>query len=185
MNRAELMRRLAAHKAAAAACERALKAEAERNYIEQGTADTCRVPDVGTLSVSLTQSATNVVNQDVLLDWLEKNHPDQVVEEVVTVRRVRSQKWLSLMMAEWEPVDPDYVEPGDATSCMDDEGTIIPGVEWRKGGRYLHASVTVDAGLKRQYAAAAVAYVQHGVPMPAVSSSPGLDGRILNGASAG
>lgn len=174
MNRAELVRRYAAHKAAAAACEKALKDEAWRIFDEEESADTWRLPRVGKVSVSLSTPGAHVIDKDKdkFMDWVAVRYPTEVVTEVVTVRSVRNPAWLSDLLTRLIPADPKKLGPDDATFCEGDEGEIIPGVEWRPGGRYLHASITVDPQLKRQFAAAARAYVEQGVAMLAVDPPP-------------
>lgn len=162
MNRVELMRAFAAHTAAAAACERALKDPAETAAVEEGIADGWKKPGVGKLEVSLTRDAASVVDEDRFLDWLEQRYPT----EVVTVRRVRNPEWQTRLLAGLIPVDPDEVAPGEATLLADAEGEIVPGVAWRAGGRPRCVSITIEPGLKHEYAAAAQAYVDHGTPLP-------------------
>ena len=66
------------------------------------------------------------------------------------------------------PTDPEELGPGGQTSLIDDEGTVVPGVVWTKGGAYKHAAITGDGTLKRQYAQAAAVYAAGGGDMPAL-----------------
>lgn len=172
LNHAELLRRYAAHKAAAAACEAALKADALHEFVTHGTAVRWPALGIGTLAVSLSHDTVTITDEDKFFDWLEARYPTEVVVETVTVRRVISPAWQAAMLAGLLPVDPDEIGPGGSTQCMAAEGELVPGVVWQKGGKYLHAAITPDSGLKRTYALAAAAYVQ-GAPMPAVDPPGG------------
>lgn len=168
MNRAEMMRRWLAHKLAAAACEKALKGEAQRAFDEQGSADTWRMPGAGTLSVSLAHDRASVTDDAAFMEWFAKRYPTEVV--TVTRVEVRNPEWVKTMLAGLEAVDPDELEPGDATMVCDPEGgEIVPGVEWRKGGRFLSASIRPDSDLERRMKKAAEAYVNSGEPMPGLA----------------
>jgi hypothetical protein len=171
LNRAELMRRMLAHKAAAAACETALKTAALQEATDQGTVVTWRVRDVGILTVGVANDCSRVIDADKWLDWLAARYPTEVITEEVTVRRVISPAWEATVLAALIPLDPDELEPGGQAQVMDREGTLVPGVVWTRGGALTGAAITGDSALKRVFAAAAAAYVQ-GAPMPAVDPPP-------------
>lgn len=160
-----------AHQAAAKACETALKREAARTFAEEGSADTWRMPGTGMVVVSVSHDRAAVTDEQAFLGWLEKAFPTEVVTETVTVRSVRNPEWLKHLLGELLPVDPDELGPGEATICMDGEGSVIPGVQWRRGGEFLSASVRPDSDVRRRLAAAAEAYALRGEPMPGIAAT--------------
>lgn len=167
MNRSELLRLMVQHQAMANACEQALKDEARLNFAQHGAADTWRMPGTGTLSVSLSHDKATVVDNKVFLDWLARAYPTEV--EVVTQPQVRNPGWLTKLLTELQAVDPEELKPGEATSCMDAEGSIIPGLEWRKGGSLVSVSITPDGALKRAAAKQAKEYVTPDAPPAAAA----------------
>jgi hypothetical protein len=168
LNRAEIMKRLVAHTAAAKACEKWLKDEAQRIFEVEGTADTWKPPGVGTLAVHLNHDAAVVTNEEMFLDYIEATYPD----EIKLVRQVRNPAWQAAMLAGLIPMDPQELKPGQGTQCHDREGTVVKGVAWHKGGTYRTAAFTPNPDLKREYTAAARAYVENGTPMLAVDPPP-------------
>jgi len=168
LNRTELVQRMLAHRAVAEDCERALKGEAERIFAEHRTADTWRMPGTGQVVVSLTRDRAAVVDEAAFLAWLGRRYPT----EVVWVPKVRNPEWLKQLLGRLAAVDPEELAPGEATMCADDEGTVIPGVEWRKGGCFYGAAVRPETALSRRLAKAAEAYVLDGTPMPGMIEGP-------------
>lgn len=169
MNRADLVRRLAAHKAAAAALEDALKRDARAEYEEQGTAPTWRL-DGARVQVSLSTDRCVVADEETFMDWFAALLPDEVVTS--TVRVVRNPAVLKQFLeniAAHGPVPdgetPRDLSPGDTTEAADGAGQVVPGLRWVKGGEYVATSIYVDPTVKRRLAASAARYVE-GAPMP-------------------
>lgn len=170
-NEAELLTRLWAHQAAAAAIEATLKEAALRESRDKGVAVTWRVKGVGNLTVSTANDKVRITDPEKWLDWLAARYPTEVRVEQVIVRQVISPAWEATVLAGLTPLDPDELPAGGEAQVMDSEGTLIPGVVWTKGGKILTAAITADGDLKRRFAAAAAAYVK-GAPMPAIDPPP-------------
>ncbi len=166
MNRVELLRAYAAHTAAAAACERALKDPAEAAGVAEGIADGWKKDGVGKVEVSFTRDTAAVVDEERFLDWLEQRYPSEIRTELVPVRSVRNPAWQKHLLSSLIPVDPDEMRAGESTLLMDAENEVVPGVAWRRGGLFRCASITIEPQLKTEYAAAARDYVEHGTPLP-------------------
>lgn len=160
MKREELFERWMAHSAAAAALEKRIKAKVRAAYDEEGSADTWRLA-AGSVSASLDHDRVEVVDEEAWLDWVRQHHPDEIVM-VPTVRPASREALLGGLL----PVDPDELEPGEATSCMDSDGTVVPGVALRRGGTFRSVSLRPDSDTKRRLAAAAEAYASGAGPMP-------------------
>lgn len=173
MNRAQLLTAYLAHKAAAAACEAALKAKVAEAYREEQVAETLRLPG-GEVAARLTKPRVVTTDEDALLKWVAAAYPTEVTTEVVTttVTRVRNPKWLETMLGQLTPVDPAEVEPGGGTGLMTGDGTVVPGVMWTPGGTLHSVAITGAPALVAEFARAARAYVEAGTPMPAISDRP-------------
>lgn len=173
MTRAQLLAAYVAHKAAAAACERALKGQVTRAWTEEQIAELWRMP-AGTVTARLTQPRVSVTDEPALLKWVAVAYPTEVTTRVVTtdVTELRNPKWLETMLAKLTPVDADDVEAGGGTMLMTADGTIVPGVIWTPGGQLHSVAIEANKGLTAQYAQAARAYVETGTPMPAIGTRP-------------
>lgn len=121
-----------AAKAQRAEFARQIDEEARRQYVADGTAPSWRIPDVATVSSRISHPSAKVTDEEALLAWVERYHPDQVE----TAKRVRP-GFLSKVLA--EAVD------GDAP----------PGVEVDKGGRFGGISVRATTDAKRLFAVVA------------------------------
>lgn len=132
---------------AAAKVERAklaadLAADARAELEEQGTAPTWRIPDVATVSSSVTHAAVFVENEAAFTAWVAKRYPT----EVETVQRVRS-AWLTGFLAK---------APGAAGVVSDPEtGEVVPGLGIRRGGDFAGISVRATTEAKSVFAAVA------------------------------
>lgn len=164
--RADLLLRYVAHTAAADALAAELKRQAEAAYRDQGSLDSWRIAETGRVSASATHDAVHVSDPAAFLNWVAFTRPDEI--EVVRQVRPSSQE---AILKRLKPVrDPQQIRqmaPGETCDCHDEEGTIVPGVTWRRGGLYAGASITPDGALRREFAAYARAYVE-GAPMPAL-----------------
>lgn len=152
--RDELLREMLRHKVAAAAIEAKLKADALAAYQRDGQATT-RYAGVGQIIVSLAQDGPTVVDAyvDAFLDWLAREHPG----EVITVRQVRNPAAVKAILAKLNPVDPDELDPGESTPLCDNDGVVVPGVVWTRGGHIVSTSIRPDDTLRRRLATEAAA----------------------------
>ena len=141
MNRAELVRAIAACDALGEELRRTLRADAEAEYIEQGTAPTWRVPGV-TVSTAVTRDRVDVVDEHALIEYVA----DRCPTEVVTVRQVRP-AFLRALIAD---VSARGVDP----PC-DVDGRVVPGLVWRRGGEFRSVSVRPSAELADELTRAA------------------------------
>lgn len=133
LNRAEMIRAAAACDALGSALRAAIKAAARADFEEQGTAPTYRMPGY-TVSTSITHDGIEVVDEQLWLEFVTRRWPG----EVETVRRVRS-SWQSVYFA---------AVLGRGDPPCDDEGTVLPGLAYRRGGEFRSVSVLPDAQTK-------------------------------------
>ena len=153
MNRAELVRRLLAHRAAADALEDALKADAREEYEGNGTAASWRM-DFATVSASISHDTVEVADVATFHAWLAGRSPSEI--ETVTVLRVRNPEWRSQLLKGYAAMhDP---EQGDVVH--DVHGEVVPGLRFVRGGRFVTASVVPARGVKGLLGQAARAYAQ-------------------------
>lgn len=169
MNRAQLLAAYLAHKAAAAACEQALKGQVARAYTDEQVAETLRLP-AGEVAARLTKPRVVTTDEPALVKWVAAAYPTEVTTEQVTVTTVRNPKWLDQLLSTLKPVDPAEVEPGGGTSLMTDDGTVVPGVMWTPGGSLHSVAITGAPAVVDEFARAARAYVESGTPMPAIGA---------------
>lgn len=167
MNRAELVRRLAAHRAAVAALETALDTELRAEYEEQGTAGTHRLGGARVIS-SVYGPAAVVAEETRFMPWLRERYPGTVLEEVRLV--VASPTWLRRFLASAAGRGPAVQRLDDGTTVpnavIDELGEFIPGVRYRPGGTYKSTSVTVDKDVEARLKIAAERYASEGEAMP-------------------
>lgn len=162
------MQLLLAHKAAAAAIEAEIKARVTRNYAEEGSADTWRLPG-GLVTANLSTGGAEIVDRPAFLSWLALRHPTEVERKLIRVTEVRNDRWLKQLLGRLVPMDPEELEPGEGTPCVEDSGEIIPGVVWRAGDRLVSVSIRPDADITRRLAAVATDYADGKRDMPGLA----------------
>lgn len=140
LNRAQIVRTIAACDALAAELRNALKADAAAEYAEQGTAPTWRMPGF-TVSTSITHDAIEVVDERAWRAYVKQAYPT----EIETVIRVRP-AWQNVFFA-------GVAQRGDPP--CDVEGTVIPGLVFVAGGDFKSVSVLPLAGTKANLRAVA------------------------------
>lgn len=169
MNRADKIRAYALHAAAAAALKTELEREARGEFEREGVRPTWNLP-AARVSVSTTHDRAIVSDQEAFFDFLERQYPTEVQRKVV--REVRSQEWLKKLLEAWAALGP--VEPPEDTDrapgVQTPDGTVVPGLEWRRGNEYVSTSITVDAAVKRELAALAAAYAAGTAELPNLTS---------------
>lgn len=151
MNRFEMARRVLLLEAAAAECKRraaevraGLDEQARKELAEQGTAPTWRVPDVGTLSLPVSQETVYVKDEAALLAFVKTVEMD-TAEAVETVERIKPWYIGELLKA---------VRVADG-QVIDDLGTVIPGLAVRPGGQPMALSFRPNHDAKQVAAEAA------------------------------
>lgn len=137
MNRAETARAIAACEAMAKKLRAALTADAQAEFDAQGTVPTWKLPGVGiTVVGSTAHPSVAIVDEAAFLAWVAQRYPTEVEEVVITRARPAWQGAFLTAVA----------ERGDPPS--DDEGTVIPGLEWRPGGGFDGIALRVDRDTK-------------------------------------
>jgi hypothetical protein len=109
-------------KARADAARQRLDEEARAELAEQGTAPTWRLPDIGSVTLPLSQETVYVADEKALLEWCKSTPGESVVE---TVERVMPWYVADLLRCYARVVDGQVV---------DEDGEVIPGLGVRPGG---------------------------------------------------
>lgn len=128
MNRADLTKQVllyeqlaAAAKAKAAIARAELDMQAKAELETQGMAPTWRLPQVGTISLPVSQESIYIADGNALMDWLERNQP-------AAIDRIRA------INPQWQAkLEKTFVISGDAV-VNPDTGEVVPGYGVRHGG---------------------------------------------------
>jgi hypothetical protein len=160
-----------AHRAAAQALEQDLKDEMAGNFEREQARETWDWTGLGQVVGAISHDSVEITDRATLLAWLEVNLPHQVHQ----VTEVINPNWLKdVFLPGLIAVDPDdevdEPAPGDKAMVMTGDGTIVPGVQWRRGGGYAGASVRPDSSTTRRLKIAATAYAIGAGPMPGLTS---------------
>lgn len=151
MNRAELVKQVllydqlaAAAKAKSAVYREQLDTQARAELEQQGMAPTWRLPDIGTVTLPVSQETLYVADVKARDAWLAQHYPDAILEEVVhTADRV----FVAQLEKRLAVTDGLIVDPGT--------GMEVPGYAIRPGGmpQSLTIRPTSDAkAIVREYA---------------------------------
>jgi hypothetical protein len=140
---------LLVHEAAARALRASLKDEATANYRDHGSADTWRMGG-GKVTTNLSKSGAAITDHDAFVAWVAERYPTEVTTRTVVIREVRNPKWLEELLAGLDPMDPEELDAGESTACVDSDGRIIPGAIWTMGGRMVSISVYPDKDITRR-----------------------------------
>ncbi len=162
--RDDLVLRYLAHAAAADALKRQIRERQGRAYVDEGAAETWRLPGVGQVSASITQDGVSIHDTDAFALWIAERYPHQVRTRTVT--EVINPDWARKIAAGLTPVDPGTVKPGEKTFMVDADGVAVPGVVWRRGGTFISSAVKPDSDLQAVLEDAAEKYAKEGTPMP-------------------
>jgi hypothetical protein len=173
VNRFELIRRTlmweqvaAAARARASGIREQLTADARAEYAEQGTAPTWRLPDIGTVTLPVSNEAVYVTNEAALVEWAKRDWPT----EVVTVEKIRP-AFLQVLLANVAVAAGEVAV--DAGS-----GEIIPGLAVRAAGTPGSLSFRPTPLAKQVAAAGAerlMESVEKAIGEPIVLETPGGD----------
>jgi hypothetical protein len=157
MNREEMARLMAMHKAAAGALERALKSAARQEQEAGNGAPTWRLK-AARVTGNVSHDKAVCVDAQAFLDWMRVRYPDSVVQV-------------------YEPRNPQFVndvreslsrtaerdEDGRPTGrILDAEGSVVPGLVFERGGTPLNASITLNPAHTPALVAAAMLGVETG-----------------------
>jgi hypothetical protein len=150
--------------ARAALLREGLEADARAEYEEQATAPTWRIPDVATVSGSVSRPGVSVVSPDHFAQWVANRYP---TEAVVSVRP----SWQRAFLA-------SGVETVDGDVCDKKTGEIVPGLCPRAGGEFRSISIKVTpdaAALFAKVAEHTVRQMIAGSDLPAVRALEAAD----------
>jgi hypothetical protein len=146
MNRSEVTRAVlwldqiaSRAKAEATRLRAELEIEARNEWAEHGAAPTWRLPDIATVSLSVSKEAAYVEDRKAFTEWVGRRHPSEIVP---SVRLAWEQDFLSRLL----------VDDGYALSV---EGERIPGLGVRPGGRPVGITIRATTEAKAVYAAVA------------------------------
>jgi len=115
-----------------------LSADARAEFEEQGTPPTWRVPDVATVSASVTHAGIVVGDERALARWVMSRYPTEV-EEVVQVRSA----WRTHLLA--------IAQPSGDVATLPNTGEVIPGLTVRAGGEFAGVTVRATPAAKAVY----------------------------------
>jgi hypothetical protein len=147
MNRADIARGIAACETMARELRAALTADAEAEFVEQGTVPTWRLPGI-TVAGATSNPSVAIVDEAAFLEWVAQRYPTEV--EQISITRPRP-AWQAGFLAG---------VAGRGEPACDEQGERIPGLEWRPGGCFVGISLRVDSQTKalvRSHAQAVVA----------------------------
>ncbi len=119
----------------ARAARSALDDQAREELARDGVAPTWRIPDLGTVPLSLSQPGIGVVDEVAFLAWVRTRYPD----EVEATYRVRPA---------WQAYLTRRLLARRADPPCDDDGEVIPGLEYRAGGQPVGVRVVATADAK-------------------------------------
>jgi hypothetical protein len=149
VNRADLTRQVllydqlaAAAKAKAAEARAALDEQAREELSSQGMAPTWRLPDVGTISLPVSQESVYIADGNAFMDWLERNQP-------AAIDRIRA------VNPQWQAkLEKTFAIAGDAV-VDPATGEVVPGYGVRRGGLPMALRIVPSGdarAMARQYA---------------------------------
>ena len=119
-----------------------LNADARAEYEEQQTASTWRIPGMATVPQSVTNDAVVVRDEPKFVDWVARRFPTEV--EMVVRPAFREQLLDKLIH-----VTDDL--------CHLADGEVVPGVEFKAGGEFIHISVRPTPAAREAFGAVAKA----------------------------
>lgn len=154
MNRADAVKAIvwldqvaARAKLEAAAIRAAIEADAKAELAEQGTAPTWRLPDLGTVALSVSHEAVVVADEDAFTKWVAERYPTEVVQ-VLRVRPAWRAGFLDRAGAYPAAV-------GELVAVDPETGEIVPGLVVRPGGQPVGITIRPSTEAKQVYAAVA------------------------------
>lgn len=150
MNRADLTKQVllydqlaAAAKAKAAIARAELDMQAKAELETQGMAPTWRLPQVGTISLPVSQESIHLTDETALMQWARDNEVPNATESVIRLR------------ADWvRGLEKTLVTSGDLV-VDSATGEIVPGYRVRHGGLPMALRIVPSSEAKamaREYA---------------------------------
>jgi hypothetical protein len=133
VNRAQAVQAIAACDALGAELRKALRADAQAEFQEQGTAPTWRLPGY-TVSTAVSHDSIEVVDESAFLRYVGEHYRTEI-EEILRVRPAFQLGFFA-----------DVVTRGDPP--CDRDGQVIPGLAFRPGGEFRSVSVLPMAATK-------------------------------------
>jgi len=119
-----------------------LAVDARAEFVEQGTAPTWRIPDVATITASVTHESVGVADDAAFVSWVAVRYPTEV--ETVTVVRPA---WRAYLLTQ-------AVVNGEV-ACLPDTGEVVPGLSVRAGGDFAGIAIRATAAAKAAFGAVA------------------------------
>jgi hypothetical protein len=146
MKRAETIRTIAVMETLASVLRESLAADAVAEIEQEGTTPAWKAPGFS-VTVSTTNSVVVVTDPAKFADWVGEHYPTELYE--VTETRVR-EAWQRKFLAE-------VLKRGDPP--CDDDGAVVPGLQYRPGGGFRSVSLTPERATKDRLKAVAHEYV--------------------------
>lgn len=147
MKRADKLRLLAVAEAVAGAIRKELKTDAEKSFVDDGVSASWSSDGVSCVG-SRTHDRVEVADQDELMCYLVKHHPEWVTTVVVPRNPEHLKTWLA-DLAKAGPEGGVWPEqPGGSAPVAGD----VPGLVFIRGGQFKTVSVSVDGTAKRELA---------------------------------
>ena len=125
-----------------------LEADARAEYDSGNGVPSWRVPDICTVSGSVSKQSVVVENEAAFLAWVKTRYPD-------AIRTVES------VSSHWRDAFLDRAEVDAETVSDPATGEVVPGVKVRPAGRFLGISVRTSTGAKQVLGAAAHEGLKH------------------------
>jgi hypothetical protein len=159
VTRAEKIRLMLAHTAAAKALRAELEAAARHEHDHEHVRVKWDVPGIAAFATQAHDHA-EVADPDAFFTYLEKRFPTEIITR--TVREVRNQRWLSDLLEAWvkrgpAPRRPSAL-PDEPPGVLDEDGSLIPGLKWVAGGAFKSLTVKPDGAVSRRLDQAARRY---------------------------
>lgn len=152
MNRKDVIVRIAAHEAAAAALREALTNEARAELTKNHTAPSWTLEDGSRVVVSTSTGGAVVTDEAAFIDWARRAYPGELVER--TVVEFRTPAFRKRVIAEL------------AAHARGEGADLPPFLDWTPAGVYRSTSITIAPETKARMAASAREYALVGETMP-------------------
>lgn len=159
MNRADMIARIAAHEAAAAALRIALETEARNELVENRTAPSWTLDDGSRVTVRTSTGGAVVTDEAAFIDWARKAYPGELVEKTTVSFRTDAFR--------------KRVIEALAQGATTHDAPLPPFLAWTSKGEYRSTSITIAPETKERMAASAREYALAGLTMPELEGHSG------------